>query len=381
MRLQNLESRVFLTLVFATTLIFVWMVRGFLLPVFWAAVFAVLFQPVYGRTLKLVGGRRSVAALLNTIGIVLVILIPSGLLVAAVANQAVWLYQGIVSGEINLGAVTEFVSDSLPALTELLARYGIRVDQIRAAVENAAIVSSQYLASQALAIGQNLLVVVVLFALMLYLLFFFFRDGEDIIRRVIRALPMGDEREERLFARFAEVSRATVKGTLVVAAVQGTLGGVLFGIVGIPAAIFWGVMMGILSLLPAVGAGLVWLPAAIILFATGAIWQSILVVLGGTFVIGLIDNLLRPILIGRETKMPDYLILIATLGGLTVFGIAGFVAGPIIAALFLVMWEMFADEYAPLDSSDFGTPAVATPESAIPLAPSRADVEREEPAS
>ncbi len=358
MRLRNFESRVFLTLVIATTILFIWMVRGFLAPVFWAAVFAVLFQPVYRRILRRFAGRAAAAAGLTTVIIVFAVLVPFTLLAAAVAQQGLWLYQRITTGEIDLQAGITFIERHLPTLTALMDRFGISTEQIRAGIQNGAVVITQYLAGQALTMGQNALLLIVMFGLMLYLLFFFFRDGERIMHGLIRAIPMGDTRERRLIRRFAEVSRATVKGTLVVAAVQGTLGGLLFAAVGVPAAVFWGVVMGVLSLLPAVGAVLVWGPAAIILFANGAIWQGFVVVLGGTIVIGLADNVLRPILIGRETQMPDYLILLATLGGLSAFGLAGFVAGPVIAALFLVMWEMFADEYAPLDSS--AMPAMPT---------------------
>jgi predicted PurR-regulated permease PerM len=351
MRLRDLESRMFLAVVLAATVFFVWMVRSFLAPVFWAAIFAVLFRPAYQRILLAFGGRENASAGVATLAVVLVVLVPFAMLVAAVGQQGLLLYQRIATGEINPAAAIDFVDRSLPALTDFLARYGIGVERIQASVENAAVSVTQYVASQALAIGQNALITFVHFGLTIYLLFFFFRDGDQIRQALIRALPLGDIREERLLLKFAEVSRATVKGTLVVATVQGALGGVLFMVVGIQAAVFWAVVMGILSLLPAVGAALVWIPAAIILFATGAIWQGIVVILGGTFVIGLVDNLLRPVLIGRATKMPDYMILIATLGGLAVFGLAGFVAGPIIAALFLVLWDMFADEYAPLDSS------------------------------
>lgn len=176
---------------------------------------------------------------------------------------------------------------------------------------------TQFIAGQAFNIGQNALIVAALFGLMLYVLFFFFGDGTRIIDAIVRAIPMGDDRERRLMARFAEVTRATVKGTLIVAAVQGTLGGILFALVGIQAALFWGVTMGVLSLLPAVGPALVWGPAALVLAAKGELWEGAVVVIAGTLVIGLVDNLLRPILIGRESKMPDYLILLATLGGLS----------------------------------------------------------------
>jgi predicted PurR-regulated permease PerM len=350
MRLNNLEGKVFMALVLATTAFFLWMVRHFLQPVFWAVVFAVLFRPLYLRIHASVQGRANVAAALSTLGVVLVVAIPAGLLVTAVTQQALMVYQRIVDGEINVDAPIEFIERMLPRLTEVLERFGVDVDQARVWLENAAAISSQWMATQALNLGQDALRVTVLFALMLYLLFFFFRDGDRIMQGVIRAIPMGDAREERLFTRFAQVSRATVKGTLVVAIVQGTLGGVLFAAVGIQAAIFWGMLMGVLSLLPAVGPALVWLPAAIYFFSTGAIFKGIVVLVVGALVVGLVDNVLRPILVGRGAQLPDYLVLLATLGGLTVFGIAGFIAGPIIAALFLVMWEMFAEEYAPLDT-------------------------------
>jgi predicted PurR-regulated permease PerM len=366
MRLRSLESRVFLSLVIVTTGVFLWMVRGFLLPVFWAAVFAMLFQPLYLRLVGLLRGRRSVAAAAATLAVVVVVLVPSGLLAAALAQQGLAVYQRIASGEINADAVVRLVERFLPALTRGLTRYGIDVEGVRGSLQDAAGSATQFIAGQALAVGQNALALTVLFGLMLYLLFFFFRDGERITEALVRAIPMGDERERQLFRKIAEVSRATVKGTIVVAAVQGAVGGVLFALVGIQAAVFWGVAMGILSLLPAVGAALVWVPAAIVLLATGAFWKAMALIAGGTLVIGLVDNVLRPILVGQETKMPDYLVLLATLGGLTVFGLAGFVAGPVIAALFLVTWQMFADEYAPLDSSVPPRAAAGLPDPPLP---------------
>jgi predicted PurR-regulated permease PerM len=365
MRLRTLESRFFLALVIATTIFFVWVVRGFLIPVFWAAVFATLFRPVFLRTLELGDGRRGLAASVATLAVILIVLIPSGLLVAAVAQQAFGLYARVADGSLDLQAPIALVERWVPPLTEVLARYGIGVEQIRASVESGVVSATQYIGGQALALGQNALRTAILFGLMLYLLFFFFRDGDRIIEGIIRAMPMGDERERRLLTRFAEVSRATVKGTVIVAAVQGTLGGLMFALVGLEAAVLWGVAMGILSLLPAVGPALVWIPAAIVLFATNAIWGGIIVIVGGALVIGLVDNLLRPILVGRGAKLPDYMVLLATLGGITVFGIAGFVAGPVIAALFLVMWDMFADEYAPLDSSTPGVQAMPPPDAVV----------------
>ena len=205
---------------------------------------------------------------------------------------------------------------------------------------------SRFIASLALNAGQNVATFVVMFFLMLYLLFFVLRDGHVIMQHLHRAIPLQYDQERQLFSKFAEVSRATIKGTLAVALVQGFLGGLIFAILGIQGAVFWGVVMVILSILPAVGAGLVWGPVAIYQLVTGD-WVTGLVLLAyGVLVIGLVDNLLRPILVGRDTKMPDYLILFSTLGGLTLVGITGFVLGPVIAALFLVVWRMYQEEHA-----------------------------------
>jgi predicted PurR-regulated permease PerM len=329
--------------------VFIWMIRGFLFPVFWAAVLAILFQRLFLFFQRVTRGRRSIAAVLSTFSVIFLVLLPFALLVGVLARQAMLLYQRIASGEINVQAPMELVERSLPALTHFLESWGISIAQVRASVQEASVFVTQLIASRALSFGQNALTLTVLFGLMLYLLFFFFRDGDRIVARMADVLPLGRDRKQRLLTKFAQVARATVKGNLIVAAVQGGLGAVLFAVVGIETAVFWGVVMAILSLLPAVGAGLVWLPAALILLYDGQLWQAAVVVAGGVFVIGLVDNLLRPILVGREAKMPDYLILISTLGGLTAFGLAGFVAGPVIAALLLVMWEMFAEEYVQPD--------------------------------
>ena len=161
----------------------------------------------------------------------------------------------------------------------------------------------------------------------------------------MHALPLGDERERALFAKFAEVSRAAVKGTLVIGLVQGVLGGTIFWLLGVESAVFWGSLMVIMSLIPVVGASLIWGPAALIMLANGAFYKALILVAFGILIIGLVDNLLRPVLVGRDTRMPDYLVLLSTLGGLTAFGASGIVIGPVIAALFLAVWVMFTQEF------------------------------------
>jgi len=200
----------------------------------------------------------------------------------------------------------------------------------------------QVLAPQALSIGMNTFDFVIRLGIMLYLLFFLLRDGRALAERIREAIPLRGEQKTALFARFADVVRATVKGGILVAMAQGTLGGIAFWFLGIHAALLWAVLMAFLSLIPAIGSALVWAPVAIYFLATGAIWQGIGLILYGVLVIGLVDNLLRPFLVGKGSKLPDYVVLISTLGGIEAFGLNGFVIGPLIAAMFMVSWEIFS---------------------------------------
>ena len=357
----EVQRRAFVALVILVTLAFLWVIRGFLQPVFWAAVLALLFRPLHVRLRQRLGSRKNVGAALSTLAVIVAVVVPMVLLGFAVANEASGLYDRISSGD---WAVLGWVEGQLPQLTALLDRFGIDPERVRGALSDGASSASQLVASRLVAIGQNTLEAAILFGLMLYFLFFFFRDGEHIVDRMIRALPLGDQRERRLFSKFADVARATVKGTLVVAAVQGAIGGLLFWVLGIDAAVFWGVVMAVLSLLPAIGSALVWGPAAIVLAASGEMGRAAILVAGGVLVIGLVDNLLRPILVGRDTEMPDYLVLIATLGGITAFGLSGFVLGPVVAALFLVVWDMVIEEYGAYDDTDVPKDAALHPHQA-----------------
>jgi predicted PurR-regulated permease PerM len=200
---------------------------------------------------------------------------------------------------------------------------------------------TQYIATQAFSLGQNTFEFVASLFITLYLAFFLIRDGEDMVKVVRRKVPLASEDKKELAAKFTTVVRATVKGTLLVAAIQGALGGIAFWFLGVKGALLWGVLMAFLSLVPAVGAALVWVPVALYFFFIGAYWQCIALVAWGVLVIGLVDNLLRPILVGKDTRMPDYVVMITTLGGLAVFGINGFVLGPAIAAMFMAVWHIY----------------------------------------
>jgi predicted PurR-regulated permease PerM len=177
------------------------------------------------------------------------------------------------------------------------------------------------------------------------------RDGSALTKRIVDAIPLPPEQEPALFRKFTTAIRATIKGNILVAMAQGALGGLIFWLLGLPAPVLWGVVMGLLALLPAVGAALIWVPAAIYLLATGSVWQGVVLFIFGALVIGLIDNILRPLLVGKDTKMPDYVVLISTLGGLATFGLNGFIIGPVIAAMFIAAWDIFSESTRAQDRS------------------------------
>ena len=177
---------------------------------------------------------------------------------------------------------------------------------------------------------------------MLYLLFFLLRDEDALSKRIRNAIPLHAERQRAFLLKFTIVIRATVKGDMLVALLQGALGGLIFWVLGISAPLLWAVVMAFFSLVPAIGAGLIWIPVAVYLLVTGAIWQGVVLIAFGALVIGLVDNFLRPILVGKDTKMPDYVVLISTLGGIATFGLNGFVIGPVIAAMFIAAWDIFS---------------------------------------
>lgn len=351
MQKRVLQNGFFIAVVLLTTVAFLGVVQNFLQPVFWAAVLATIFYPMHRWWLEKTGGREALASVCTLLVIVVIVIFPLFLVGLAVAQEASTLYERIASGEIDLRAAVQWVEDMLPVAGDFLGRFGMDLENLQQRLSSAAVGISRSAATQVWAVGQNAFRVTVLFFLMLYLLFFFLRDGERILTALIGVLPLGDDRERQLLRKFAQVAQATIKGTLVVGIVQGTLGGTIFWLLGIGGAVLWGVVMTVLSFLPAVGAAVVWAPAAIVLIVSGSTLKGIALLVFGTLIIGLADNVLRPILVGRETKMPDYLVLLATLGGLTLFGVSGFVIGPIIAALFLTVWDMFGREFGSDTSS------------------------------
>jgi predicted PurR-regulated permease PerM len=338
-----LEKRALALLLVGVTIALGWILLPFYGTILWAAIIALLFTPLYRLLLPRVNFRPNPAALLSLLAVIVIVIVPFALITASLAREVGLVVARLQAGELNPALYLRGVFDALPEwLTSLVHRLGFAdFDALQRKVVTTLVQAGQFIATQAFNIGQNTFEFVADLFITLYLAFFLIRDGDSVMRSIRRAIPLNSAHQQELLDKFGTVIGATVKGNLLVAAIQGALGGFAFFFLGVGGALLWAVLMAFLSLLPAVGAGLVWLPVAVYFFLSGAIWQGVALIAWGVLVIGLVDNLLRPILVGKGTRMPDYLVMITTLGGMAVFGINGFVVGPAIAAMFIAVWHIF----------------------------------------
>jgi len=321
------------------SLLFATLIIDFILPIFWAIVLAILFNPI-NQYIENKINKPALTSLCTIFIISFVVLAPCFFILTAVAEETLTIIKAIESQEINLEKLLISISQLLPALTERVSVLGYDTNTLIEQLNNIVLGTSQYALSLIMSTGENILRVLLLTFVMIYLLFFFLKDGDQIIAKCINVFPLDDNQERFLIDRFSSVTKATVKGTIIVGVVQGAIGGVIFTLLGIKAAILWGALMAFFSILPGIGTAIIWFPAACILFFSGAWLKALILLLAGFFIIGLIDNFLRPYLVGKETQLPDYLILLTTLGGVSLLGLSGFVIGPIIAALFITLWSL-----------------------------------------
>ena len=336
-------NKTFLALVGLVTLAFAWVLWPLFGALFWGLTLAIVFAPLHATVLTRLGGRRNLAAVTMIFGLLVGVILPMLLIIAAVVQEASALVAAISSGVVDLQGLAQQALAELPLWARGLVQGLIPNDLL--GLQHSLVVSvSLWLGANVplvFSIGQSTAGLVMGLGVTLYLVFFLFRDGESLTKHFTSAIPMPPEVRSDLLSTFTTVVRATVKGNVVIAIVQGALGGAAFAALGIPGALLWGTLMTLLSLLPAVGAALVWAPVAIWMFMTGQLGSAAALTAWGVLVIGLIDNVLRPILVGKDTRLPDYLVLLATLGGISAFGLNGFVIGPVIAAMFLVAWDLF----------------------------------------
>lgn len=346
------EKRIFVWVLIAASLAFGWVLSPFLAPILWASILAVLFLPVHKALLRLFPKFPNTVTVFTLVIAVFVVVLPVLLVFTSVLNEAAQLYADYEAGKLDFGKYLNRIEQAFPVIEQQAQSLGVNLADLREQASSMVGTAANFLAERSLYIGQNTLSFLLSTGLMLYLAFFLLRDGHKIVFWLKIAFPLDDERESQLFAKFSEVTRATVKGNLVVGLVQGSLGGMIFWVLGVQPAILWAALMAVASLIPAVGTALIWFPVSIYLFAIGDYMQALSLIAFGVLVIGTVDNILRPILVGRDTKLPDYIVLFSTLGGLALFGIHGFVVGPLIAALFFTLWHMFILEFNPHDTKD-----------------------------
>ncbi|ATQ78256.1 AI-2E family transporter [Massilia violaceinigra] len=340
----TLQQKSFLLLLALVTIGFGWILAPYAGAVFWGVVLAILFAPLNRWLLKKTNHKPNLAALLTLMSIVVMVILPLSLIAVSLVDQAATVYEMVRSGDLSVGSYFKKIMAALPQwAVNLLERFDLTtLSKLQQKMTEGASQVSQTVARQAIHVGSYTFDLMVSMCIMLYLLYFLLRDGQALAARIKSAVPLSRKYKQRLFSNFTAVTRATVKGNILVAVAQGALGGLIFWFLDVQAPVLWAVVMAFLSLLPAIGAALVWAPVAVYFLVTGSVWEGVVLSIFGVVVIGLVDNILRPILVGKDTKMPDYVVLLSTVGGMALFGLNGFVIGPVVAALFIAAWDLFA---------------------------------------
>ena len=318
------------------TVLFVSIIFDFAAPILWSIVVSIIFYPVYEKFL-LVTNKKSLSSILSLILILLLVIIPSIAMLGLIGNELISFINSYEkqSFEAYMKMIPE---ESL--INKMLGSLGLNIAELTEKLDDFLITAIKIFYESISKISANIINFFISLFIFIYLTFFFLRDGEKILQTCMDSFPMNNDDEIYLLNEFRKTTRATIKGTVTVALAQGFLGYLTLLLLGIEGALIWGAVMALLSIVPAVGTVIVWLPIALVLFANGAIMDAILLIFSGIFIIGMIDNILRPILISKETKIPDYLILLTTIGGISIFGITGFILGPIIASLFISIWSL-----------------------------------------
>jgi predicted PurR-regulated permease PerM len=345
-RRTALAGRAFLLiLVVVISFMFLKMIRSFLMALLFAGIFASLAQPLYRRMVKWLRGRRRAAALAVLTLVVLLVLVPLVGLLGLVTAEAIkvgdsvvpWVQEKVNDPGQFLGwlQTLPFYDRVAPYQDDILTRAGQAVGFL-----------SKLLIGGLSAATSGTLHFLFMLVVLLYAMYFFLGQGGRLINLILYYLPLEDDDERLLLDKFSSVTRATLKGTAVIGLIQGLLAGAAFAVAGVPSSIFWGALMVVLSVIPGIGIALIWIPAAIVLVAGGKIWAGVLLAAFCAGVVGSVDNVLRPRLVGKDTQLPELLIFLSTIGGVAMFGMLGLVIGPVLAALFVTVWEIYGRVFA-----------------------------------
>jgi predicted PurR-regulated permease PerM len=339
-RNERFQKGFLLLLVVAISAIFLILIRQFLLIILLAAIFASVCHPVYIRLHRAFGGRAALASLATLLLLFVVVVGPLATMGSIVVQQALEVSDNVrprIEEMIKQPGVLDGYLRRLP-FYDRIAPY--RAEILTRGGELVGTIGKGLVGSLTGTIGGTVMLVVRV-VIFMYTMFFLLMDGRRMLARALTYVPLSDEEKRLMVEKFVSVAKATLKGTLLIGLIQGTMSGIAFWVAGIQGAMFWGTLMVLLSIVPGIGAALVWVPAAIILALTGAWLKGLLLAGFCALVVGRVDNLLRPQLVGRDTKLHELFIFFSTLGGLLLFGPMGFVIGPIIAALFVTVWELY----------------------------------------
>jgi predicted PurR-regulated permease PerM len=342
MEMQKVRKNIFLAILITGTIAFLWLLKPFAYPIFWAAVIAGIFGPLYkrvNRTLR----HPNLSTTIMLIVTIFVIILPLAVIASVLLAQAIDMYSALKDTE-DIQRKAQGIINLLKG-NPYLQKLDLDEKALTETFYNISGSISKYIVGYLTDLTQNTLLLIINFIVMLYCLFFFIRDGDRLLRGSLYILELKDEIGNRLYERFTSTARATLKGTLIIGLIQGTMGGILFWAVGIQSAIVWGVIMILAAMIPGIGCAIIWAPAALIMIATGHVWEGIAILAVGSLVISSIDNVLRPLLVGKDTQMHPLLIFLSTIGGIAVFGVSGFVIGPIITALMSTLWEIYEKHY------------------------------------
>ena len=340
-----INKSVLLLLLIGITALFLSMISQFLLAIFLAGLASAMMAPLYRRLTDVLWGNRYLASATTLLLLLTVVLIPLLILIGIIVAQAVNVGESVIplisTALKNPGTFRDYLSQ-LPFYDEVTPY----LDDITAALAEGLNALGKLLVGglSSVAIGTvNFLFMTLVF---FYTLFFLQMDGAKLVERILYYLPLDDHDERQLLDKFTSVTRAMVKGTLLIGLIQGTLAGLAFAVVGLDNAVFWGTVMAVLSIIPSIGSAVIWIPASIALVAQGHTGSGIGLALFCGLVVGGIDNVLRPLLVGRDTNMHELMIFFGTLGGLFMFGMSGLLIGPLIASLFITVWQIYGVAFA-----------------------------------
>jgi predicted PurR-regulated permease PerM len=324
--------------------VFIGMIWGFLTALFLAAIFSAMASPLYQKVLTWVGNRAGLATAITLIVLLVAVLVPTLALVYLAASQANDIARDVVT--YVQGIDTEPGGFTVPEWVPFRDKVEAAGPQIASKIGELTGKIAGFFVSAASAATKGTASFFLDLFIMVYAMVFFMQEKTTALAQLMRYSFLPSVAQERLVERVVSISRATIKGTLVIGIIQGALGGIGFAVTGIEGAAFWGAVMAILSIIPGIGPALVWVPGVIYLFANGETTAAIGLALWCGLVVSTIDNVLRPILVGRDTEMPDLIILVSTLGGLAMFGAVGLIIGPVVAGLFITIWEIFRDTFS-----------------------------------